>query len=72
MTASLPEITLSYFSIIWSSISSINNIDKVEILPYHDMGKYKWKKLGLNYELENVRNANNEDIKKAKKILGIS
>ena len=53
-------------------ISTINTVDKVEILPYHDMGKYKWKKLCLNYELENVRPANNEDIKRAKKILGIS
>ena len=53
-------------------ISELKTVDKVEILPYHDMGKYKWKKLGINYELENVRLANNEDIKKAKKILGIA
>ena len=53
-------------------ISTLETVDKVEILPYHDMGKYKWKKLGFNYELENVRAANEEDIKRAKKILGIS
>ena len=53
-------------------ISSLKTVDKVEILPYHDMGKYKWKNLGLNYELENVRSANNEDIIRAKKLLGIS
>ena len=53
-------------------ISNLKTVDKVEILPYHDMGKYKWKKLGLKYKLENVRNANDEDIKNAKKILGIS
>lgn len=53
-------------------ISNLKTVDKVELLPYHDLGKYKWKKLGLNYELENVRPANDEDIEKAKKILGIS
>lgn len=53
-------------------ISNLKTVDKIEILPYHDMGKYKWKKLGLNYELENVRLANDNDVKRAKKILGIS
>ena len=53
-------------------ISTLKTVDKVEILPYHDMGKYKWKKFGLKYELENVRPANDDDIKRAKKILGIS
>lgn len=53
-------------------ISTLKTVDKVEILPYHNMGKYKWKKLGINYELENVRPANEEDIKRAKKILGLS
>lgn len=53
-------------------ISTLKTVDKVELLPYHDMGKYKWKKLGLNYELENVRTANEDDIKRAKKILGLS
>lgn len=53
-------------------ISTLSNVEKIELLPYHDMGSYKWKKLGQKYELENVRPANNEDIKKAKEILDIS
>lgn len=53
-------------------ISTLKTVDKIEILPYHDMGKYKWKKLGVNYDLENVRPANNDDIQKAKKVLGIT
>ena len=53
-------------------IASLKTVQKVEFLPYHDMGKFKWKRLGLDYALENVRNANSDDIEKAKKILGIS
>ena len=36
------------------------------------MGKYKWKELGLKYDLEDVRPANDNDIENAKKILGMS
>ena len=52
-------------------ISKLKTVDKVEILPYHNMGKYKWKQLGINYELENIRCITDEDIIKAKKILEI-
>jgi len=52
-------------------ISTLNNVEKVEILPYHDLGKFKWEKLGLEYPLEGVRTANNEDVERAKQILGI-
>ena len=52
-------------------INNLKTVEKIEILPYHNMGKYKWEKLNLKYELENVPNATQEDIDRAKKILGI-
>ena len=52
-------------------IKTLKTVDKVQILPYHSMGKYKWKKLNVNYELENVRDATQDDVDKAKKILEI-
>lgn len=52
-------------------ISSLKNVQKIELLPYHDIGKFKWENLGVKYELANVRPANSYDIEKAKKILGI-
>lgn len=52
-------------------LSTLKTVEKIQILPYHNMGKYKWEKLGLEYPLEGVREANQEDIDIAKKILGI-
>ncbi len=52
-------------------INSLNSVKKVEILPYHDMGKFKWEKLGFKYPLEGVPVATSEDVLRAKKILGI-
>ena len=45
------------------------NVEKFEFLPYHDLGKYKWEKLGVPYELKDVRVANDEDVKRAKNII---
>ena len=47
------------------------NVEKFEFLPYHDLGKYNWEKLGVPYELEDVRVASNKDVERAMKIMGI-
>ncbi len=52
-------------------ISSLKTVDRVEILPYHSLGEYKWKALGLKYPLEGVRDANEDDVQRAKNILEI-
>ena len=52
-------------------LSTLKTVDKVEILPYHDMGKFKWINLGVTYPLEGVRTANEQDVERAKTILGI-
>lgn len=52
-------------------IHSLKTVDKIEILPYHTMGKFKWEKLGVNYELEGVREATKKDVLRAKEILEI-
>jgi pyruvate formate lyase activating enzyme len=36
-------------------ISSLNNVVKVELLPYHSMGEAKWQALGLEYPLKGLR-----------------
>ena len=52
-------------------ISKLKTVDRIEILPYHSMGKYKWKELGFKYELEDIPEASKNDVKRAKEILGI-
>jgi pyruvate formate lyase activating enzyme len=32
----------------------LGNVARVDVLPFHQMGRYKWKKLGIDYTLEHV------------------
>ena len=52
-------------------INTLKNVEKVEVLPYHDLGKQKWLDLGLSYPLENTRKPTNEEVKIARDILEI-
>ena len=52
-------------------LNSLNNIEKVEILPYHNLGKFKWSELGDVYELDNVEPATQEDVDNVKLLLEI-
>ena len=53
-------------------INSLKTVQKVELLPYHNLGEYKWEKLKTDYELKDVRPANEDDIKRAKNILDLN
>ncbi|HKP67781.1 MAG TPA: pyruvate formate-lyase-activating protein [Pyrinomonadaceae bacterium] len=35
-------------------VAEMGNCKRVDILPFHQMGRYKWERLGLSYELDNV------------------
>ena len=48
-----------------------NNVSRVEILPYHTLGLFKWEKLGIHYSLDGVRTPTEEEVREAEEILGI-
>lgn len=50
-------------------ISELTNVVKVEVLPYHTLGEYKWEELNKKYELSDVREPIQIEIKIAKNIL---
>ncbi len=44
-------------------VSNLDNVEKVELLPLHKMGEYKWEKLGLDYQLKETQPPSSELIK---------
>lgn len=36
-------------------VSSLDNVEKVEVLPFHQMGAYKWEQLGYDYQLKDTQ-----------------
>ncbi|CAB0536179.1 pyruvate formate-lyase-activating protein [Corynebacterium diphtheriae] len=43
-----------------------DNVERVEVLPFHNMGVDKWHELGLNYELEDTKPPTPESVEFAK------
>ena len=51
-------------------IDTLNNVQRVEVLPYHTLGTFKYEELGIPYRLEGVEPPTKERIDNAKTILG--
>lgn len=60
----------NYLKKLRSFIDTLSNVEKVEILPYHSFGEYKWQELNINYPLKGVPSPTEERIENAKQILG--
>lgn len=50
-------------------IGTLDNVQKVEVLPYHTLGKFKWDKLGLKYSLPDTNPPSPERVENAMKRL---
>lgn len=50
-------------------IAGLGNVEKVEVLPYHTLGAYKWKELGYEYPLEGIDPPTKERVEHAKQVL---
>jgi len=45
-------------------IKKLKTVEKIEVLPYHNMGAYKWEKLGQKYMLEGVKGPSAQEVEK--------
>lgn len=50
-------------------ISTLNNIDRIQVLPYHTLGTFKWEELGMEYPLKDVQPPTKERVANANELL---
>jgi pyruvate formate lyase activating enzyme len=43
----------------------LGNVERVDVLPFHQMGRFKWKELKLNYTLNNIEPPGRETVERA-------
>jgi pyruvate formate lyase activating enzyme len=43
----------------------LGNVERVDVLPFHQLGRFKWQKLGLKYTLETVATPSLESVNHA-------
>ena len=58
-----------YLKELYEFIKTLDNVEKVEVLPYHTFGEYKWKELGYDYPLAGIEPPTKERIRNANEIL---
>ena len=52
-------------------LKTLKNVQRVEVLPYHTMGTFKWEQLGIAYPLEGISPPSKERIENARNILEV-
>lgn len=50
-------------------IKTLHNVERIDVLPFHKMGEFKWKKLGYPYRLTETEPPTKERVKNAERIL---
>jgi pyruvate formate lyase activating enzyme len=50
-------------------LKTLRNIQRVEVLPYHTLGVYKYEKLGIPYALKGVNPPTSQQVRRAEQIL---
>ena len=58
-----------YLKRLHQFVAQLKNVERVEVLPYHTLGAYKWKELGLEYPLEGIPTPSDQQLQIANMIL---
>ncbi|MCB7302892.1 pyruvate formate-lyase-activating protein [Bariatricus massiliensis] len=58
-----------YLTRLDAFIRTLNNVQRVEVLPYHTLGAYKWKELGYDYPLDGIAPPTEERVANACRLL---
>jgi pyruvate formate lyase activating enzyme len=58
-----------YMKSLGEHFKDFKNVERLEILPYHTLGKHKYEHLNMKYQLEGVPDNTPEQLKLAKSIL---
>jgi len=48
--------------------AGLENVERVDVLPFHQMGRFKWEKLGLNYTLGETKPPSIELVEETRKV----
>jgi pyruvate formate lyase activating enzyme len=52
-------------TVLGEFLQELKGVEKVEVLPYHRMGVYKWQQLGIPYPLEGIIEPNAQEVERA-------
>lgn len=44
--------------------AGLGNVERVDVLPFHQMGRFKWKELGMDYTLQDVEPPSDEVVER--------
>ncbi len=50
-------------------LGTLNNIERIDVLPYHTLGVFKYERLGIDYPLKGVETPTTERVDNARRIL---
>ena len=67
----VPELTFKdeYLLSLGEFLSSFDNIEKIEVLPFHQLGRVKYENLSIDYELKDTPALTQGDAKQALEII---
>ncbi len=70
----IPGITDNdeYLTRLAAFLHTLHNVERVDVLPYHTLGTFKYEKLGIDYPLKGVEPPAKERVENAKRILSFS